>query len=173
MKPPTAYRKQALWQMGGLIVLACALALGANHFRSDGIALLGRCSPEAREAENPAENPDECQIISLARASKLHADGEAIFLDARPQNQYARGHIPGALSLPWQDVDSRFVEIAPHLEEEKTLITYCDGESCQLSHDLALFLKDFGFENITVLINGWSAWKEAGLPVEKGGGNHG
>jgi 3-mercaptopyruvate sulfurtransferase SseA len=49
-----------------------------------------------------------------------------------------------------------------------TLITYCDGESCDLSHELALFLKEMGFENVRVLVNGWSVWQQAGLPFQTG-----
>jgi rhodanese-related sulfurtransferase len=46
----------------------------------------------------------------------------ALFVDARPENQYAQGHIHGALSLPWQDVDRYFVEIADPLEEQKRIV---------------------------------------------------
>ena len=44
----------------------------------------------------------------------------------------------------------------------------CDGETCELSHDLALFLRDAGFVNTRVLVNGWTLWQQAGLPMEAG-----
>jgi len=48
------------------------------------------------------------------------------------------------------------------------IITYCDGETCNLSHDLALFLKDMGFAHVNVLVNGWTLWIEKGLPTQEG-----
>ena len=45
------------------------------------------------------------------------------------------------------------------------IIAYCDGEHCDLSHELALFLKEMGFENARVLVNGWTVWQQAGLRV--------
>ncbi|RJQ77468.1 MAG: rhodanese-like domain-containing protein [Desulfobacteraceae bacterium] len=65
--------------------------------------------------------------------------GYCPFLDARPQAQYAQGHIRGALSLPGQDADRYFMETADRLDNAGMIITYCDGESCDLSHELALF----------------------------------
>jgi len=45
------------------------------------------------------------------------------------------------------------------------VIAYCDGESCSLSKDLALYLFFRGYDNVRVLVNGWSRWLEAGLHV--------
>ena len=49
------------------------------------------------------------------------------------------------------------------------LLVITDGESCDLSHELALFFKEMGFENVRVLVNGWTVWQQAGLPTETGG----
>ena len=48
------------------------------------------------------------------------------------------------------------------------IITFCDGQSCRLSHELALFLREMGYENVRVLVNGWTLWQQAGLPVSAG-----
>jgi len=88
-------------------------------------------------------------------------------VDARSESLYREGHIQGALNIPWQEVDRYFVEVMERLDPEKTIITYCDGETCELSHELALFLQEMGFQSVRVLVNGWTVWKEAGLPVGK------
>jgi rhodanese-related sulfurtransferase len=156
--------KQALWQAPALAALALLIALGVNHWRSDGIALVGAWSVNARFADAAGDS----LVIGLEEAERLFQQNAALFVDARPQNQYADGHIRGALSLPWQAVDSHFIELVEQLEGPRTLITYCDGESCDLSHELALFLKEMGFENVRVLVNGWSVWQQAGLPLQMG-----
>ena len=91
-----------------------------------------------------------------------------MFIDARSLDDYVKGRIQGARSLPWQEVDSNFIGATQDLDLETRIVTYCDGETCELSHDLALFLRDAGFTNSRVLVNGWTVWQQAGLPVESG-----
>ncbi len=157
--------KQAFKQAILLVLISGVIAVGVNHLRADGIPLIGSWSPGARFVDDSGNSLS----IGLARASLIFSEGRAVFLDARSAGEYKNGHIHGALSLPWQDVEQSFIEIAEDLEGKEAIITYCDGESCLLSHDLAIFLKDMGFENVYVLVNGWSIWKDAGLPVENGG----
>ena len=44
----------------------------------------------------------------------------------------------------------------------RMIISHCDGETCSLSKDLALFLRDMGFKNARVLVNDWTVWQEKG-----------
>jgi len=156
--------KQSLWQVIALVFLASILAFTVNHFSSDPISIIGEWSVDARVSDSEGKS----LIISLEQARALFKDKSALFLDARPKEQYDEGHIKGALSLPQQDKDIYFMEIAETLETrgDKTIITYCDGESCELSHDLAMFLKEMGFNNVKVLVNGWGLWQKAGMPKE-------
>jgi rhodanese-related sulfurtransferase len=156
--------KQTLWQIPAIIALAGLLAVSVNHFRSDGIPLVGNWSAEARFSDAAGES----LVISLQEAGQLFERNEAVFVDARPRSQYVEGHIRGALSLPWQEVDRHFGEAVGRLEERGAIITYCDGESCDLSHELALFLKEMGFKDVRVLVNGWTVWRQAGLPTAEG-----
>lgn len=156
---------QTLWQAPLLIALAGMIAMGVNQWRSDGIALVGDWSPEARFADVSGDS----LIVDLAEASRLFREDAAIFVDARLESQYAEGHIQGALNIPWQDVDRYFVETADRLGSVPTVITYCDGESCDLSHELALFLQKMGIADVRVLVNGWTVWQQAGLPIDREG----
>lgn len=168
METKNAIRIKAARQAGAIIVIACFLAACTNFLRQDGIPLVGDWSPDARFADDSGQS----LVISLKEASRMYVENKAIFVDARPESEYAQGHIKGAVSLPWQDAHERFMGVAPRLEGEKTIICYCDGESCELSHELALFLSDLGFENVRVLVNGWTKWRDAGLPVKiKGHGD--
>ncbi|MBF0303944.1 MAG: rhodanese-like domain-containing protein [Desulfamplus sp.] len=170
--------KKTFWQISVFVILASIFALTVNHFRSDSIPIIGEWSVDARFSDSSGES----LVISLEEAKRLFENKTALFLDARRKEQYDEGHIQGALSLPQQEVDAYFMDIAPKLEESqldnndrgdgssksKVIITYCDGDTCELSHELALFLKEMGFNNVKVLVNGWSVWQEAGLPNEIG-----
>ena len=152
----------AIWQVPAIILAAGILAFSANALRSDSLPLIGDWSLDARMTTVTGERLD----MSLQEAEKLFRDQLVVFLDARAADDYGRGHIQGARSLPWQDVDRFFMEVTQDLESETPIVTYCDGETCNLSHDLALFLKDAGFMNVRVLVNGWTVWRESLLPVE-------
>ena len=156
--------KRAAWQIPVLVIMSAAVALAVNALRADRQPLVGDFSVAARITTATGERMD----ISLNEAEKLFFTDAAVFIDARPEEDYARGHIQNARCLPWQEVDLRFMGVTEALDLEMSIVTYCDGETCELSHDLALFLRDAGFANTRVLVNGWTLWQQAGLPVESG-----
>jgi rhodanese-related sulfurtransferase len=157
-----------LWQVPVLILLAGLGAMSINHFRGHGIPLKGDWSEGSRYSDASGES----LVIPLEQAAKLFQEKTVLFVDARPLEQYAQGHIHGALSLPWQDLDAHYMDVVDRLDGAKKIVTYCDGENCELSHDLALFLKDSGFKEVRVLVNGWTLWRDAGLPTEAGEQGH-
>jgi len=156
--------KRAAWQIPALLILSAVAALGVNALRSDRLPLVGDFSMAARMTTATGERMD----ITLEEAEKLYFTHAAVFIDARSAEEYAQGHIRDARSLPWQDVDLNFMTVTADLELTTPIVTYCDGETCELSHDLALFLRDAGFTDTRVLINGWTVWQQAGLPVGTG-----
>jgi len=164
MNEAKAIWKRAAWQIPALLILSAVAALGVNALRSDRLPLVGDFSMAARMTTATGERMD----ITLEEAEKLYFTHAAVFIDARSAEEYAQGHIRDARSLPWQDVDLNFMAVTADLELTTPIVTYCDGETCELSHDLALFLRDAGFTDTRVLVNGWTVWQQAGLPVESG-----
>jgi rhodanese-related sulfurtransferase len=162
MAAAKAVWRRAVWQVPALVILSVVAALGVNALRVDRLPLAGDFSAAARMTTPTGERMD----ISLEEAQKLFFTHAVVFIDARSAEDFAKGHIQGALSLPWHEVDLDFLGVTQNLDMEAHIVTYCDGETCELSHDLALFLRDAGFLNTRVLINGWTLWQQAGLPVE-------
>lgn len=147
-----------------ILVLAFALSLTFNQFRNDRLPLVSGIS------ENGAGDPlhtDET-VISLADARALYDEGRVQFLDARSFDDYDAGHIRSAINLPWQEFDAHIETVLPQLRDDATIVAYCDGEACNLSKDLAEALKAMGFDRVKVLVNGWSLWRNAGLPTAGG-----
>ncbi|MFN2352950.1 MAG: rhodanese-like domain-containing protein [Desulfopila sp.] len=161
MKKKGSPWQQAALQIPLLLFLSFLLALAINHWREPPLPLVGEYSVTTRFSQPDGEN----LIVSFTEATQLYEQQAATFLDARSSAEYRQGHIAGALSLPWQNVENDFVNIVGQLEDGGTIITYCDGESCELSHDLAAFLKEMGFADVRVLVNGWSIWQDGGLPT--------
>ena len=147
----------------GFFILLISAVLGAavNLVRPDGIPFVESWSM----ADKLVTEDGGTMAIPLEEAAALFADNAAVFLDARTPAEYDRGHIQGAVNLPWHDVDNHFETVIMTLDPEAVHITYCDGETCPLSHDLAVFLKDLGFTRVKVLVNGWTLWKNHQLPT--------
>ncbi len=155
---------RSIRQLALIVLVAAAAALISNHFRSASLPLVGNWSHEARLI-----SPSGRQMaISLDEAKKLHQSKGAVFMDARPLEEFTRGHIQGAKSLPWHEAEQQVMDVTAELTNNADIITYCDGDTCDLSRELALFLENLGFTKVRVLVNAWTVWQEAGLPVETG-----
>ncbi|MDA0748373.1 MAG: rhodanese-like domain-containing protein [bacterium] len=107
--------------------------------------------------------------VSLEDAKKAFDEGNTVFVDARGPADYARGHIPGALSLMGPEVKTKGQELLSDLPKDARIITYCSGGSCQSSLHLADRLMDqLGFTRVGAFYGGWQEWTEAGHPVKTG-----
>lgn len=87
----------------------------------------------------------------------------AIWIDARPEEEFAQEHIPGALLLN----EDRWNELLPPMlaawSPEKRVVVYCASESCGSSREVARRLRnDAQLKNVFVLEGGWEAWKGTG-----------
>jgi rhodanese-related sulfurtransferase len=152
-------------QAAALAFIAVVLALAFNNFRAQGLPLTTDWSPEARLKTAAGDS----LILSAEQAWEFHLTREALFVDARSPQLYAEGHIAGALNVPWQDVDRYLDSFFKKVTDPKAIvIAYCDGESCSLSEDLALELRDMGYSNVKVILNGMTVWKTRGYPIETG-----
>lgn len=104
------------------------------------------------------------EIINLEIAKKFFYD-DVLFVDARDDISFSKGHITGAISsTPYDEmVDAIFYTIGFN----EPFVIYCDNEECGFSEDLAYQLQAEGFSKIYVFSGGWNQWLVAKLPVEK------
>jgi rhodanese-related sulfurtransferase len=167
LKPAKGPRFERPWktpfgQTLALGLLAALLGLVVNQARSDSIPLLGDWSPEARITLKFGKNI----LIPLDEAKEKFSTGGAVFVDARAPELYQEGHIRGAINLPLADFDQLADKLVMNLPEDTLIVTYCDGEDCALAAEVALKLKNIGFENVRVLHDGWNMWRTHQLPVQ-------
>jgi len=158
---------RALSQALVIVLVAVVIGFTVNQFRSDSLALDTDWSPEARLTSKFGKNI----LISLDEAKEKFFSGSALFIDARSPEDYREGHIKGARNLTVTAFEEQAFDLLLGLPEDNLIVTYCDGEECALSIEVAEKLKEIGFENIRVLHNGWTAWKNHDLPSEKPDGD--
>lgn len=127
-------------------VLILALAMGAAHLAF-------------REPAQAADIP----TATVEEVSQLVASGGAHIFDANSAKQFAAGHVPGAVHLPFDQVTA---ERLPSDTGAK-LVFYCWNKVCGASHEAATRAVNLGYRNVSVMRDGITGWIKAGHPVKK------
>ena len=92
----------------------------------------------------------------LERARK----GLVTVLDVRPPEEFAAGHVPGAVNIPIHELERRLAE----LPKRREIVAYCRGPYCLMSFDAVAMLRRKGLK-ARRLKDGMPEWRAAGLPV--------
>jgi rhodanese-related sulfurtransferase/DNA-binding transcriptional ArsR family regulator len=90
---------------------------------------------------------------------------DVVVLDVRPPEEYAAGHIAGAVSIPFAELEKRLAELAPG----RRVVAYCRGPYCVLAAEAVKLLRKHGVD-ARRLKEGYPEWRDAGLPVESASG---
>jgi rhodanese-related sulfurtransferase/DNA-binding transcriptional ArsR family regulator len=93
-------------------------------------------------------------------ARRLQQGEELVVLDVRPAEEYAAGHLPGAVSIPISELRRRLAE----LPRDREIVAYCRGPFCAFAHDAVQVLADAGL-TARRLEDGLPEWRADGLPV--------
>jgi len=106
---------------------------------------------------------DNLEPVERAELLDRATRGEVVILDVRPREEFAAGHIPGALSVPLDELD---VALA-RLPKRAQVVAYCRGPYCVLAPQAVERLRARGFK-ARRLADGMPEWRLAGLPVAVG-----
>jgi rhodanese-related sulfurtransferase/DNA-binding HxlR family transcriptional regulator len=105
---------------------------------------------------------DELEPVPAKELLKRVREDLVTVLDVRPPEEYAAGHIPGAMNVPV----SKLEHFLARLPKRKEVIAYCRGPYCLMSFEAVEKLKKHGFR-ARRLEDGLPEWRAAGLPVEQ------
>jgi len=145
--------KYVLYRLAGdTEVVALTKALGCVGERN--VAEIGRVVTDyfrARDALEPVSRDD---LVARLREDRVTV------LDVRPEDEFALGHLPGAVNIPFAELERRLKE----LPKNREVIAYCRGPYCVLSFEAVAKLRQRGYR-IRRLEDGYPEWKAAGLPV--------
>lgn len=97
------------------------------------------------------------ELLERARA------GLVTVLDVRPPEEFAAGHLPGAVNIPLRELEQRVQE----LPQDQEIVAYCRGPYCVLAYEAVAQLRKQGF-SVRRMEEGFPEWRLAGLPVESG-----
>ena len=126
-----------------LIALACLPAIGQAIYFRDKVSW-----------QSPIP-PSELVGVDQARAW----GDSAIWVDARPDEEFARDHVPGAVSLNEDRWNESLPQFLPKWSPEKQVVVYCSAQSCNAAREVAKRLRDEAqLKNVFVLQGGWEEW---------------
>lgn len=105
------------------------------------------------------------QTVSREEVRQL-LDSRTTFklVDALPATEYAKSHLPGAISLPLEGVRNLAPRLLPDKDEK--IITYCASKECPASAKAAETLQSLGYTDVAAYEGGKNDWKEAGHSLE-------
>jgi len=109
---------------------------------------------------------DELEAVSRDELRRRLVQGSAVLVDVRPAEEFLAGHIPGAISMPIEDLARR----SARLPARKEVIAYCRGPYCVMAYDAVVRLRASG-RRARRLVDGFPEWSASGLPVERGAGS--
>jgi DNA-binding transcriptional ArsR family regulator/rhodanese-related sulfurtransferase len=137
----------------------------------DDVAALMVELAEVAERRRPSVRADLAAALPLegirlmSRAELLAASrgGEVVVLDVRPADEFAAGHLPGAVSIPLSELADRLGEIPADAE----VVAYCRGRYCVLSHDAVRLLEANGV-SARLAQDGVAEWLASGVELVTG-----
>ncbi len=187
-----------LFEAAAVALVGVSLAFSANFLSRRGLELSrdyfpgssGAAAPAARvgEAVSGRTNasvemtPAAMRLaqegigqVSRAEVKRLFEDprrqqGRIAFIDARADEPYQQGHVPGAYQLDYYHPGPYLATVLPVCEMAEQIVVYCNGGDCEDSIHTAMFLRDAGVPagKLRVYTGGIADWTAASLPIETG-----
>jgi rhodanese-related sulfurtransferase len=107
-------------------------------------------------AAPPSVTPQQVREMQVQKSAALYV------LDVRTPEEFASGHVPGAVNIPYDQVAARLAEIP----KDKEVVLYCrSGRRAGLA---AAELEKAGYADLQLMQGDMPAWEKAGMPVEGG-----
>ena len=123
-----------------------------------------RLAEVERAAADYLGQPPATEPVSRAELRRRLDAGDVVVVDVRPAEEYAAGHIPGAVSIPADELETRLDEVPEDVE----VVAYCRGPYCVLSPQAVATLRRHG-RSASQLEDGFPEWRLADLPVATAG----
>jgi rhodanese-related sulfurtransferase len=136
----------------------------------------GDTDGDQTDGEQSADGPRrKFTEITLEQAVALHQheyfDQDVyVFVDARADDAYEDGHIPGAIQCDYYRIEDYWPEVLMRAQAAEKIVVYCNGGDCEDSLYVCgeLLRSNIPLANILLFRGGWQAWEESGQPIVTG-----
>ena len=147
------------------VFISLIISVSSNFLRSDTISFISRDLDRVDSLDQLNSSDDQgIKEVSLKIVKELF-EKNILFVDARAEEYYLNGHIPGAICS--DNFDSLLVGIESKIKNDSFFVVYCSDDDCGSSEELSYQLLDEGFTNIYLFKGGWKQWIENKMAIEK------
>ncbi len=108
------------------------------------------------------ESPGELEPVTSSELVRRLRDEDVLVLDVRPEEEYRAGHIPDALNVTPDELESRLSD----LPGDREIVAYCRGPYCLFSKEAVELLRQQGYRARRLEI-GFPDWRAQGYPVSR------
>jgi DNA-binding transcriptional ArsR family regulator len=119
--------------------------------------------PHTELARRAYLGPDDTEAVGTGELRRRLGDGGTLILDVRPATEFESAHLPGAVSIPLEELADRIAE----LPRDAEIVAYCRGRYCVLAHEAVRLLAAHGLRAKRA-DEGILEWRLAGIPVHGG-----
>jgi rhodanese-related sulfurtransferase len=154
-----------------LVLAGSALGLGVNAARPDGVRFTKFAPPTTCGAGEAAavSSAAPVEVLAPTAAVSVCGDAQTLVADVRPAEEFAQGHVTGAIHLPCASSDSAASAAVDRLAGHHTLVVYGDGtEDARVVADELRRRAGRAGLRIVVIEGGFAAWSRAGLACSSG-----
>jgi rhodanese-related sulfurtransferase/DNA-binding transcriptional ArsR family regulator len=116
--------------------------------------------PDVRAELTVALPTDDIRLMGRDELLAASGAGDVVVIDVRPADEYAAGHMPGAVSIPLDELASRLSEIPADVE----VVAYCRGRYCVLSRRAVRLLIEHGVDAV-LAADGILEWRADGVAI--------
>ncbi len=106
------------------------------------------------------------KTVSLEQALARYQEGRTLFIDARPPEEFAELHIPGARNLTPEGIEAVGEQAVTGVAKDRPIVVYCGRATCDASLKVAEKLQSLGYTQVAAFLGGFRAWDEAGYPAD-------
>ena len=159
-------------KIGILSIVVIVAAFGIYFYttvQADSLKLLDAKEKKTSSILEKVNNPTSkvpVKYLTLEEAYTLYVSGDALFLDARPEQDYGYSHIAGAMSAPYTTVKT--LKPILDLDRNRLIVVYCSSSSCPMAEVLATRLDELLFRRVYIFSGGLKEWYTAKYPLERG-----
>ena len=163
---PRLWRQDLAWT-GFILLLAAAVGL-AQHWPLVKVSWQGGLAAylDKMRDQRRAERFQGVPTLNLAQTYTRHQQGKALFIDARPGEEYQELHIAGAVNVPAEALGGDGGALPAGIPKDREMVVYCGEVHCDLALKTAERLQALGYSKVLVFLGGFKAWDEAGYPAE-------
>ena len=121
------------------------------------------------EVETSQQKGDITYLSLESLQNAIQSKSKILLIDGRSESAYHKGHILGAVNIPYIQRDYFSQQLLSDVARETPIIVYCSGKNCNISVKLAKFLSQkFGFMHVQVFEEGWEEWVQGENPIQTG-----